>query len=326
MSNSDFEDRLSRIRAGAEPQSSAPSGGQAQRGIRYGRLALGALAMSAGGQMTRVANTSYEWVRDQYGIPAAAGLGLGGFALLIVGAVLLISAVLPARRLNRTEAGAAQQSSAPSGGKGKRGIRVGRLALGALAMSAGGLMIKITNTNYEWVRDQYGIPAAAGLGLGGFALLIFGVVLLISAALPTRSTSPAPSSSLSYPITAARTPAQISVGARVIFSLLGLILGAVACFYMYIASASALLDIARQIDTETAKKMAIGSALMAFILAFVALLIGFIGLFVRRLPMLRVPVFFLLGAMVLYTSFQTLRIHPSNWPTFMAEFTKSFKD
>ena len=193
-------------------------------------------------------------------------------------------------------------------------------------MSAGGLMIKITNTNYEWVRDQYGIPAAAGLGLGGFALLIFGVVLLISAALPTRSTSPAPSSSLSYPITAARTPAQISVGARVIFSLLGLILGAVACFYMYIASASALLDIARQIDTETAKKMAIGSALMAFILAFVALLIGFIGLFVRRLPMLRVPVFFLLGAMVLYTSFQTLRIHPVNWPTFMAEFTKSFKN
>lgn len=227
-------------------------------------------------------------------------------------------------RLSRIKAGAGQ-SVAPASGGGKKGIRYGRFFLACLAFAIGLQLIKVANTNYELIRDQYGVPAAAGLGLGSIAIVILGVVLMIGAFRSPRSAS-AYQSTGAYPNSGTGPKVQTSAGARLFFSLFGMALGGLACFFMYVGNAGRQLGVTGRVDTETANAMATGSAVAAFLLVVVALLIGFIGLFVRGLPMRRVPVFFLLGAMVLYTSFQTLRIHPANWPTFMAEFTRSFKD
>ena len=103
-------------------------------------------------------------------------------------------------------------------------------------------------------------------------------------------------------------------------------MGALASLFMFVGNAAFRLSVAGQISVETSHAMATGCSIAAGLLAALALLIGFIGLFVRGLQMKRVPVFYLLEAILLFASFQTLRIHPANWPTFMAEFTKSFKN
>jgi purine-cytosine permease-like protein len=123
---------------------------------------------------------------------------------------------------------------------------------------------------------------------------------------------------------APRTPIRTSAGARASFSLLGLGLGALACFFMFVGNAAFQLSVAGQISVETSRAMATGCSIAAGLLAALALLIGFIGLFIRGLPMKRVPVLYLLGAILLFATFQTFNIHPVNWPTFMAEFTRSF--
>jgi hypothetical protein len=193
----------------------------------------------------------------------------------------------------------------------------GNLVIGAVAMSVGVHMLRSANGSYDAIRDQYGIPAALGLALGGVVVLIFGMVYLFKA---VRRGDAAPAAH------ALRAPIRTSAGARAFFSLLGLGLGAVACLYMFLGNAGRQLGVTGQVDQATANEIAMGSTLMAFLLVGLALMIGFIGLFVRRLPLLRVPVFFLLGGMLLYVGFQTFRIHPSDWPVFMASFTSAFTD
>lgn len=320
MSNSDFEDRLNRIRAGAGQQTPSPTPSEGKKGVSLRGLVLGLITFTAGSQLIKVTNTNYELIRDQYGFAASLGLGLGSIAIMILGSVLTIRAILGLR-----SARAGQQASAPSSGHGKGGMRYGRLILGALAMSAGGQMIKVTNANYESIRDQYGIPAAAGLGLGSFALLIFGIVLLIGAFLPARSRSSA-HSSLSYPTSGTRPQVQTSPGARLFFSLLGLGLGALACFILFVGSALTAPQFAAQFDTETPLLVFQISFIIAALLTILAILISFVGLFVSRLPLQRVLVFFFLGAMLLFTGFNALRIHPANWPLFLAELTNLLKN
>ncbi len=222
-------------------------------------------------------------------------------------------------RLSRIKSAGGQHSTVPSGGPEKTSFLRG-IILGAVAVTAGAQLIKVANTNYDSIRDQYGIPAAAGLGLGSIALMVLGVVLFIRAVLPSRGVANG-QSSFSH---ASRAQVQTSAGARLFFSLFGLSLGGLACLFMYVGNAGRQLGVTGQVDAETARAMATGSAVAAILLVALGFLIGFVGLFVRRLPLRRVPVFLILGAMALYTTFQTLRIHPTNWPTFMAEFTKSF--
>ena len=186
-------------------------------------------------------------------------------------------------------------------------------------------MIKVATTNYDAVRDQYGVGAALGLGLGSIAIMILGVVLMVRAIRSARGISTTVPSA-AYAAREASPRIQTSAGARLFFSLFGLALGGLAAFFMYIGNAGRQLGVTGQVDIATANAMATGSAVAAILLVGLGLFIGFIGLFVRGFPMRRVPVFLVLGAMLLYTSFQTLRIHPSDWPVFMAEFTRSFQN
>ena len=93
---------------------------------------------------------------------------------------------------------------------------------------------------------------------------------------------------------------------------------------MSVGNAGRQLGVSGQVDRETANAMATGSAIAAFLLVARGFFLGFIGIFVRRLPLRRVPVFMVLRTMLVFTRFQTRHIHPANWPTFMAEFLRSF--
>jgi hypothetical protein len=61
MSNSDFQERLSRISAKAP----APAPTTRVQRLGFGNLAIGAVAMSVGLYMVRSANGSYDAIRDQ---------------------------------------------------------------------------------------------------------------------------------------------------------------------------------------------------------------------------------------------------------------------
>ncbi len=230
-------------------------------------------------------------------------------------------------RLERIKAGSGQRSApAPALGTitGRRAqMNLRGTFIACFLLSIGLYLIRVANRNYDSIRDEYGIPAALGMGIGSFALVIYSIILMFRAVRPVGAAA-STGATWSYPTSAPQPGVKTSAGARAFFSLFGLGLGALACFFLYVGNAGRQLGVTGQVDAETAKGMATGSVIAAIFLVVLALLMGFIGLFVRRLPMKRVVVFFVLGAMLLYTSFQTLRIHPSNWPAFMAEFTRSF--
>ena len=331
MSNSDFEDRLALIKAGGGQQAPSPSSDQRHKGSLLRRLVLGSVTVTAGAQLMKIINANYDSIRDHYGIPGALGLGLGSIALMVFGVVLTIRAVLGVRSahtgqssLPSATAGSTARMQSTSAGSGWS-LRFGLVFLACLSCVAGIQMTRVANNDYLLIRDQYGGGAAAALGLGGIALIALGIAMVIRAMFPKRST-PTEEMPLSYTSSRTRPQVKTSAAARAFFSLLGLAMGAGACFFLYMGSVAAHLGDIGEVEKKAADAGALGSAVIAFLLMALALLIGFLGLFFRGPPLRRVPIFFLLGGMLLYTSFQTLRIHPLNWPTFMAEVTRQLNN
>jgi uncharacterized BrkB/YihY/UPF0761 family membrane protein len=208
------------------------------------------------------------------------------------------------------------QSAAPSTKSAPRKFNLVAFIVGVVVMSLGSQTVKFVNDNYSTIREGSGPLASLGCGLAAIGLFITGLVLMARALPRKHSASDG----------VAGRARQHSGLAKTIFSLIGLVFGATACLFMFVGNAGWQLGVTGQVDPNLAREMLMGSMVAAFLILAVALLIGFIGIFVRGLPMRRVPVFFFLGAMLLYTSFNALRIHPSDWPTFMAEFTRSFKE
>jgi hypothetical protein len=219
-------------------------------------------------------------------------------------------------RINRIRANSGNREQRPSRAAKKQMSPLKGIILGAIMTTAGGQLAKVANTNYETLRDDYGITTALGLGLFSLALLFMGLLYLKRGLFPARSAA-------TYQSDATRPVAQTSAGARLFFSLFGLVLGVVACFSMYLSNLTREVGATGEVDTRIADVAAMGFVVITFGLVALALLIGLIGLFVRRLPLRRVPVFCLLGGIVLYVSFQNFGIHPTNWPLFKAEVIRS---
>jgi hypothetical protein len=335
MSNSDFEDRLSRIKANGGQQSSTVSSASGEKSGHVTRLIVAVVMVNAGALLIKVVNANYDFIRDQYGVPIAAGLGFGSIAIIIFGVVLTIRAIGGVRKAHSERSSYAPavyspQASAtaaspiqmqPTRSRFRWRYRFGLVILGGLGCAVGIQMARIAMDDYVVIRDEYGGGAAAGLGLGGIAIVSLGVALFIRAIFP-GNTAPAEQGAPVYTVAMTRPPVQTSGGARAIFSLLGLAMGGIACFFLYFGNVVAHLRAIGEVDARMANAVQMGSAVIAFALVALALLIGFLGIFFRGLPLRRVPVFFLLGSMLLYVSFQTLRIHPLNWPSFMAEVTR----
>ena len=183
----------------------------------------------------------------------------------------------------------------------------GALVVGAFVTALGFQSVKFVNENYDLIKADKGLGLAIGLGIAALGAVIIGILMMFRGVRPKRAASGQPQSA--GPGATARRPSGLT---RVIFSLLGFTLGAIACFYMFVSSA------ARLTETDKAQTIAIGSILIALVLTAVSLLIGLVGLFVSRYPLRRVPVFFLLGGMLVFSGFRAFRIHPIDWPQFMA--------
>lgn len=209
-------------------------------------------------------------------------------------------------RLRRISTGAPQYQAVAEG-PGRAGApqqaRPGFVGagIGGAMMALGLKLIRDTNQNYEAIRDGSGLGTAAGLGVLGMALALIGIVVILRSAYRLVNPPAAP-----VEVAPRRTP---STGARVFFSLLGAVMGAVAGFYLFLAGAGHL------VGTETGERVATGSVGLAMMLAAVALLVGFLGLFLRGRGLGRVLAYFFIGGAVVWTVFRLFRINLLEWQT-----------
>ncbi|MFK7940696.1 MAG: hypothetical protein AB8B82_15045 [Roseovarius sp.] len=165
----------------------------------------------------------------------------------------------------------------------KRKLDRRTLIAASVLIGCGVTMLRKANEHYDALKaaDQAGLLAF--LALGGAAALIAAFWLFMRATFKAQSGQETPADTAPPP-----------GAARIICSLIGLMIGVVACGQMFVASA------ARHVPTELAQKVAQGGTAMAVILLAIALFLGFIGLFWRRSAMERIPVYFLFGGMLTY--------------------------
>ena len=109
-----------------------------------------------------------------------------------------------------------------------------------------------------------------------------------------------------------KTVRRASTVARVFFSVLGFVFGAIACLYMFMVSA------AGRVETDKAEAFSTGGVVIALFLAVVSLLFGFVGIFLRGYALGRVPAYFLLGGMLTYAAVHLSGTRIIVWQEFLA--------
>jgi hypothetical protein len=90
MSNDDFQERLQRITdsSGYRPAPRTAGAASTPRGPNLVLMVVSVLVILSGSGLMRFANENYDKLRADGGVGLAIGIGLGAFALLIVGIVL----------------------------------------------------------------------------------------------------------------------------------------------------------------------------------------------------------------------------------------------
>lgn len=184
----------------------------------------------------------------------------------------------------------------------------GRAGVGGAIMMFGVQVMKYANHHYESVRDTSGIAVTAAIGIAGFAVTLAGLIWIFRA---VSQLTAADQNAVPNAVPVA-TPRRPSTGARVFFSLLGLVLGGLASLYMFLAAA------ARFVETDAAQRFSDGAAFIAVFLAFLSLIFWFVGLLLPGRALWRVPVYFFCGGALTYAAFRILRINVLEWPQFVA--------
>jgi len=212
-------------------------------------------------------------------------------------------------RLNRISANAQQpsgQTGRPKGRQALNKMRFGLFFVGTLIFFASLEVVKFVNTRYETIRDDFGIGVAAGTAFVAVLGMLAGVVMMYRA-VPKGHSSPKDSQSSNV-----EPKRKASNKARVICSLFGFALGAIAIFYILLSAAASL------IETEAARHLTTGGFVIAGGLLLVALIFGFVGLFLRGYALGRVPGYFVLGFILTYLVFRFARVNPMEWQQFTA--------
>ena len=80
--------------------------------------------------------------------------------------------------------------------------------------------------------------------------------------------------------------------------MIGLTFGAIGGFYSVLGAAVA------HVDTEQAKMLEMSGAIIPVLLLLLSLLLGFIGLFARRLALGRIPIYCLIGTFLFAIGFR----------------------
>ena len=176
-------------------------------------------------------------------------------------------------------------------------------------MTFGNHVVKFANVNYESIREDVGVNAAAGLGFAGAVIILFGVFMMFREifkwwAAPARAVAPQQSAKVAQPVRGS------SNRAKLICTLLGFAFGAIAMLYMFLGAA------ARFVETEKAELFSSGGVLIAALLVIVSSLIGIVGLFLRGYALGRVPVYFLIGAGLTFAAVRLFRINMLEWQQF----------
>ncbi|TLP67863.1 hypothetical protein FEE96_04865 [Parasedimentitalea maritima] len=108
-----------------------------------------------------------------------------------------------------------------------------------------------------------------------------------------------------------KTPMRQTSGrAKVICSLLGVVLGGLACLYL------ALVAAAGQVETEQALQIAFGGVALSIFLLLVAVTTGIVGIFKRGYALGRVPGYFVIGAVLAFSTIRYFRINLLEWQQF----------
>ncbi|WP_371225925.1 hypothetical protein [Roseovarius sp. 2305UL8-3] len=175
-------------------------------------------------------------------------------------------------------------------------------------MIAGLQTLRQANQHYDALRDSELPGVLIGLGLGGSVMFLFGIIMMARAMYRLLVAS---SDGFQDEIEEAQPARQTSGWLRLLFSLLGFVIGAIACFYMFMVSA------ARYIDTETSQLFQQGGVFIVFCLIALSLLFGLVGVFLRGFALGRVPVYFLFGGMLTYAAVRILGFNMLEWQDFV---------
>jgi hypothetical protein len=195
--------------------------------------------------------------------------------------------------------GPAQTGRVASANSG--GPNLSKMVVAVIVIFIGAGLARFANENYEALKADGGVGLALGIGLGAIATLISGMMLF------WRSVRSRPAQVALTP-----RPQQASGAARLRSSLFGLTLGTVACLSLFMAGA------ARIVNPDTGNIFSGLALLTMLVLTFLAMLIGFVGLFLRGRSLHRVPLYFLAGVILTVTTFRLLRINLLDWPAFIA--------
>ncbi|MEM7320324.1 MAG: hypothetical protein AAF408_15050 [Pseudomonadota bacterium] len=187
-------------------------------------------------------------------------------------------------------------------------LRYGLFFVGAILTMLGLQGVKFANENYEAIKSDGAIGMLAGFGLGGAVFLVAGIIIMFRAISKKPATHGQHSGDLAQPAQ------QVSKRARRNASRTGFILGLVSCVLMFLASE------AKHIDTELAGMAVTLASLVGFGLGFVALVIGFAGLFARGYALWRVPVYFLCVWFLTFVVVTGSGIQVRDLPQFIAFF------
>lgn len=190
------------------------------------------------------------------------------------------------------------RGKSPSGRSGKLTPNHGLLAVGSLIMSAGIMAIRYVNSNYETIRDSNGIEVAIGGGVAAFLAILIGAMVSLRA-LGKKHGMTAADSAFQH----SNNTAKPSTKAKVFFSLLGFAFGAIAIFYLFAAGGAVI------IETETARNWAGRALAISLFLAILSLSFGCVGLFLRGYALLRVPGYFVLGAVLTYAIVHLFKVN-----------------
>ncbi|KAE9629546.1 hypothetical protein [Parasedimentitalea maritima] len=217
------------------------------------------------------------------------------------------------QRLRRINADVPQQQPMDQGSSqamrtGARKLNVVQLVAGGAILLLGNRALKQVNENYEAIRDSSGIGTAAGLSLVSIAVFLAGIFILARGFFNLKA-GPASENNAHFSTEEMPRVPKASNKAKLICSLVGLVLGVFACLCLALAAFAGY-------ETEKALQIAICGIALSILLLLFAITTGIVGIFKRGFALGRVPGYFVIGAVLTFSTIRYFRINPSDWQQF----------
>lgn len=187
------------------------------------------------------------------------------------------------------------QSQAGRSLQGK--LKLGKLFLGALLMMCGVQAIKAANTGYDRLVEADSPGTILVLAVAGIASLLIGCVVMYRAVNASRQPLAAPAEVVVTPP---------SSGSRLVCAAFGLLIGGLACLLL-----GAAAQISNQAeDAESTRAFVNGSGVFLVGSSVTMIVLGLIGIFSRFRALRRMPIYYIVGAAIVFVLIQMWIISP----------------